>query len=1031
MNLNYYSTKYIYFILFLFNYNLFIKGSIFLDWASNIPDDLNVLHYQLDYTPNVGEPPPKTIFPIRFTNAIINNTIPAHEYKINLVAVLADGAHIPLINKYIPSSPYPPSYKNISTTNTEAVIEYQPPNGQTVTYYIEYFPSNNEELSNYVETQATIVRLKSLIPKTLYIIHIYSVYKGMPSDTYNEERFLTKGYQTIEKKEQAIPFSIRTLPPLFRPINTSPIINGITQSQTLSPTFFIQQAKEFFATSTTTQTPVTLKSFSFNNLNFKKQFFQLFNSSSPYEESTTQSTTPSSSSSSTLNYPDFTKPDYVKPMTNNWNFKIPTKNNDSISKIFFTTISSINSDTSTISSITRIIPTNHLTSSLPIIIPINNNKLEEINTVEKIKSNNKKLVKFNKVNNEMSNEIILTKEISQNNEIKDNKNDNEDMEEDIIFEDKNEFLLSSTSTIIPILTNDINTFKPIETSEINLEKIDDNLIVRWESPESTLCDIYITNLTYLTNSRESFIEETDTNEVKFKFPEVDKVLITVYCSYDGVIVDTWMGHRVSDFTRPLPVEHFKVTSISTDEFYLSSVTLSWNNNIKKGYDKYHDILVTYSYGKTGQNKKTITVNDGNSIVIEKLNPATLYTFTIKNVSSEFSGLSSKARGLRQLTPPVITSTLYPGQISSTSININFGESDNEHLYDSYELVFISPTKNITKSLKKNDEKSFTFNKLIPGKTYTFVLYTIYKGVKSRPVISKVTTYPLKVSKLYPVLGNGYASLYWDSENIAGNTIKYRLSYVTETKNGDPKSATVLLKDVNRHRFEDLEYDLYYTFTITVIMGEGDAEAESESETITVIIKQYTSNLPSLKRQGIRELNVAFENDRSFNTDTNGNVDNYAIIVTEVISEQEDEFDLKTWFDVKVEDKWTPYRASHSTYNPFKNGVKKANFIIGEEECDKRRLSEPYCNGVLKSNVDYYVKIRAYTERNVAIETEWVSVHGTVDEDAPKEATRRLPCHMYLNGCPRNHSSERYSVKVNIINIIIITIITLKYFIFVI
>lgn len=124
------------------------------------------------------------------------------------------------------------------------------------------------------------------------------------------------------------------------------------------------------------------------------------------------------------------------------------------------------------------------------------------------------------------------------------------------------------------------------------------------------------------------------------------------------------------------------------------------------------------------------------------------------------------------------------------------------------------------------------------------------------------------------------------------------------------------------------------------MGEGDAEAESESETITVIIKQYTSNLPSLKRQGIRELNVAFENDRSFNTDTNGNVDNYAIIVTEVISEQEDEFDLKTWFDVKVEDKWTPYRASHSTYNPFKNGVKKANFIIGEEECDKRRLSEP-------------------------------------------------------------------------------------------
>uniref|UniRef100_A0A0K0FHU4 protein-tyrosine-phosphatase n=1 Tax=Strongyloides venezuelensis TaxID=75913 RepID=A0A0K0FHU4_STRVS len=1009
MSLNYPYIKHISLVLLIFSEIGSVKSSIFLDWTTNIPDDLNVLHYQLDYTPNVGEPPPKFIFPIRYTNTVINNTLPAHDYKISLVAVLADGAHIPLINKYIPSSPYPPIYRNISTAPTEAIIEYEPPQGQTVTYYIEYFPSNNEDLSNYVETQATIVRLKSLLPKTLYIIRLYSVYKGMPSDTFNEESFMTKGIQSKGKENEKVLFGIKTLPPFFKPIQTTPQKNSIDHSQTLSPLFFVQQAKEFFATSTTLQPPpATIKPFSFDTLNFKKEFSQFFTvPSSPYKITTQQSTI--HASSSTLNYPDFTKPDYFKPQTNNWNFKTPPKNNNSsTSNILFTTISS-SSDASTIPTITtKTLSTKMLTSLFPrqttMQTTTNAVKSEEVIVLENVKFNNNNAVKFNKVsssNNSMNHQ----------NEIKKvDENIQEENEEDIIFEDRNEFLSSTpttTTTLEALAIGDKVTLQLTESGELNLEKDGDNLIVKWENPETILCDTYIANLTYLTNNRESVIEATNENEVKFKFPEVDKALITIYCSYDGVIVNTWLAQRISDFTKPKPVEYFKVTSISTDEFYLSSVNLTWNN-IYKNSDKYYNIMVSYSYGKTSQNKKTVIVEQGNYVVIDKLNPATLYTFTIKNISSEFSNLSSKARGLRQLTPPVITSTVYPGQISSTSININFGESDPEHLFDSYELIFVSSTKNITKSVKKDEEKSFTFNKLIPGKTYTFILYTIYKSIKSRPVISKVTTYPLKVSKLYPILGAGYASLYWENENIGCSTTKYRLSYVTETKSGDRKTATVLLKDVTKHRFEELDYDLYYTFTITIIMGEGNAEAESESETITVIIKQYTSNPPSLRRQGMRELNVVFDNDKSFNTDTNGNVDNYAIIVTENLSSTEDEYDLKTWFDVKAEEKWTSYRASPSTFNPFKNGVKKASFVIGEEECDKRKLSEPYCNGALKSNVDYYVKIRAYTERNVAIETEWVSVHGTVDEDSPKEVTKRLPCHMYLNGCPRNHSSERFS-----------------------
>ena len=46
------------------------------------------------------------------------------------------------------------------------------------------------------------------------------------------------------------------------------------------------------------------------------------------------------------------------------------------------------------------------------------------------------------------------------------------------------------------------------------------------------------------------------------------------------------------------------------------------------------------------------------------------------------------------------------------------------------------------------------------------------------------------------------------------------------------------------------------------------------------------------------------------------------------------------------------------------------------------MDEPYCNGALRSHTDYFVKIRAYSVANIAMETEWVSVNGLVDE-APK------------------------------------------------
>lgn len=60
--------------------------------------------------------------------------------------------------------------------------------------------------------------------------------------------------------------------------------------------------------------------------------------------------------------------------------------------------------------------------------------------------------------------------------------------------------------------------------------------------------------------------------------------------------------------------------------------------------------------------------------------------------------------------------------------------------------------------------------------------------------------------------------------------------------------------------------------------------------------------------------------------------------------------MRSWFDIHTEEVWPAYRTSHSNYNPFKNIKKKSNqvsFVIGDEECDKRKLDEPVIIDFLK------------------------------------------------------------------------------------
>ncbi|CAP23441.2 Protein CBG03226 [Caenorhabditis briggsae] len=554
-------------------------------------------------------------------------------------------------------------------------------------------------------------------------------------------------------------------------------------------------------------------------------------------------------------------------------------------------------------------------------------------------------------------------------------------------------------------------------SEVYLSNENEMLRLDWEAPENANCEAFFVNYTILTLSRpRSFSLATSDEHANIKmFPE-HTLDIRVFCMLAGALSKTWWAHRIAHLSKPKALENARVAEVNTDEFYVASIKLMWDWPVYHDFERYK-IVISYGIGRADSKEMEVT-NKEEFVLLDKLEPSNQYSISVRNASTELS-LTSKATQLEQVTAPIISSTVYPGQISSNSININFGDSDPEQgRFDYYLLTFSGNNKNISKKVEMEHElvkgsgynlhssfsrKSFTFTKLIPGKTYQFSVYTVYKGVKSRPVSADITTYPLKVNQLFPVVGKDYVVLYWDIENFADSDCRFRLSYNAD----NIPTVSVELKGASRHRFSGLKAEVYYTFTITVIMGIGQAAAESESEMIR------------------RELVVGFDNDLSVFSLLNGSPDNFAIIVSDDTSLNDDNYELKSWFEVKDEDVWGAYRASPSTWNPFDSErVRRAAFTVGTDDCVKRNLDEPYCNGILRAGTDYRVKIRMYTDTKVAMETDWGRIEGAKDSDdeeedeEDEEDDRRFPCHMYLNGCRRKAANNRLSLIPFFISILI-------------
>ncbi|KAI6228076.1 hypothetical protein M3Y95_00584300 [Aphelenchoides besseyi] len=929
-------------------------SSLLIDWSREVPINLLVRQFLVDYDPPQGRPPTHSVFPPTTRMLLIEDATPAVDYSVNISALFTDGTRRPILSTRLVSSPPTPSLEFLKADTDEVTFALLTSAKLQLSFYIEYMDVAHEEQTNHIETNKSALRIRQLEPNTRYRLRIFSIFRGVPSAVPLLVEFKTRAVE-------------QTTIDLRSPVLSSN--ESITQHRwpTLSPYGNLVTATVNYENNKEQNGGLIPPRIDYANRSPARPFYSFGNTTLPPHWKQ-----PSSSHLSELPpleaIGELVTSISSTPQTSTTTTLAPTSTSSTLTttkeKEIFESATAIEQPLN--------VELSSSTTSMPLETEIDVGDVTVLPTVEDT--------------SETTVQLIPTTTVSS-----------EDIEEEE------------------------GSANPTDSTEIRVERAGQQIRIEWDPPEQALCDNFLVNTT-ITNLRppQSFTTASGTPYSYIKFHAGRKLLLQISCMSEGAISTLWFAERTLDLTKPRPVENLRIKRIYTDEFYVSSVVLAID------WPRSHDpnrfeVVVVWSAGNKAVGDKRVVFNDTKELQIDKLEPTTVYTFAVRNTSKELNGLTSAPIGIRQttrefvcwkyfmltITAPIITSTLYAGQISSYAININFGESESEHKFDGYELVFAGNTRNITKKLGKNDAKSFTFNKLIPGRTYTFVLYTVYKNIRSRPVIEEITTYPLKVKSFYPVVGPGYVTLFWEIDNMSDNKCEFRLEYASTSNSGIRRAQKVELKDVTKYRFSGLDYDTYYTFTITVLMGRGKAQAESESEMVTIGFKSKPVSLPTLQRRGSRELLLTFENDPRIFSDTNGVVDNFAIIVSEDIKLGGDDYVLKSYYDVKDELHWPAYRASVSTYNPFKKrgSSRTTSFIVGEEDCDRRKLSEPYCNGVLRSHVDYYVKIRAYLVTNMAMETEWVTVNGLVDETPPEKGQRRLPCYMYLNGCSSISTSQ--------------------------
>ncbi|CAH1799924.1 unnamed protein product [Owenia fusiformis] len=538
--------------------------------------------------------------------------------------------------------------------------------------------------------------------------------------------------------------------------------------------------------------------------------------------------------------------------------------------------------------------------------------------------------------------------------------------------------LSSNQTSAP--NNDVLTTKPLPIYNLQTNAYNTSAIqLSWDVNASSVQDIF-----RILYNEESENITTDMVSVEWTPGQY---------SYQAALTNLLAGQRYhilvkasSQDVLSSPIWAYQNVVPVCDLILNEDTSASTTNSITLEYTQNSGVFdkIIFTTNPASRNFERSST-DEKTVTLTGLNAGTYYTVNTEVVSNTETSQPCQPYSVNtnphQIDPPTLV-------VLNQSITVTWQHPNGT--VDRYLVKCIgkngelcSPQEQNITDFSLNAPVTLEYGGLQPNTEYLFRVIA-YLGEKSSSerIISTSTDEAapgspreFNVKELKP---NEVELTWLPPTQLNGELKDYHISYTGESADKASTSTGSASPEAGDTKIilSQLRAGYMYTFTLSA-NTKYRGPAATVRITLSIDIPATAIPLTESKPSKVEDtsshdtLSVNFIN--PFNED-NGEITGYSVIVTEDSSIPIGNGTLPKYQDIKSKAIWPPYQATAPCKDFFEptstcggNTVLSARkrrstgesktFVVGGETCS----NEDYCNGPLKPNTDYYVRLRAYTE----------------------------------------------------------------------
>ncbi|XP_068097358.1 receptor-type tyrosine-protein phosphatase H isoform X2 [Hyperolius riggenbachi] len=339
----------------------------------------------------------------------------------------------------------------------------------------------------------------------------------------------------------------------------------------------------------------------------------------------------------------------------------------------------------------------------------------------------------------------------------------------------------------------------------------------WTPPMDDNSSTYSYNITWNPGNHFLIVNHTNSAHVPELLPGVPYTFTIYTLTATGERSST--GLDAQNTTLPSTVLEVRITNVLE-----TNVNLSWTPplDVYSSFYKYSVIVTSMPDNKTMND----TAAPPPPIVVDNLLPGVPYTFTVYTLTNtsvrSFTGLSNSTTTL-----PSPVSDLHVSEVQETNMTLTW-TAPNDTYKNYYTYTVTGMPGNIHISNITTTHKQVTG--LVPGVTYTFIVYTVTQNlVQSRSgPNTTVTTLPSPGQNLQVTdVQETYVNLTWTApNNINSNTYTYTVTGVSGRNVTDIKTQSTQVPGLNP--------GVTYTFTVYTVTADKVSSSSGPYINITTL-----------------------------------------------------------------------------------------------------------------------------------------------------------------------------------------------------